>query len=65
MADTIESYEQRADQAAEEARHATLANVRERALRSEAAWRAMAQRKTSVEEGRRRKIAEAASPLSS
>ena len=39
--------------------NATLANVRERALRSEAAWREMANRAIAVEDERARKIAEA------
>lgn len=55
----IEFFEERAEQAADEARNATLANVRERALRSEAAWREMANRAIAVEDEKARKIAEA------
>lgn len=61
MSKTVEFYEERAREAAEEARKATLVNVRERALRSEAAWRGMADRATAVEEARNRKLAEAKS----
>ena len=55
----VDFYEERAEEAAEEARKATLVNVRERALRSEAAWREMANRAIAVEDERARKIAEA------
>jgi len=55
----IEFFEERAEEAADEARNATLANVRERALRSEAAWREMANRAIAVEDEKARKIAEA------
>lgn len=55
----IEFYEERAEEAADEARKATLANVRDRALRSEAAWREMAHRAIAVEDEKARKIAEA------
>lgn len=41
-----------ADAAAQEARDASLDNVRERALRSEAAWRVMANRQTAIDEAR-------------
>jgi len=57
--DKIEFYEERANAAAEEARDATLENVRQRALRSEAAWRGMADRANAVEQARARKAAEA------
>lgn len=43
-------YYKRAEEAAHEAEIATLANVRERALRAEATWRAMADRAVAVEE---------------
>jgi len=60
MAQTIAFYEERAEEAAQEARKATLENVRERALRSEAAWRDMAERAIQVEKGRedKRKLRE-------
>ena len=56
----IEFYEERAEEAALEARNTTLVNVRERALRSESVWREMAIRAIAVEDEREaRKIAEA------
>ena len=62
MAQTVEFSRERAREAAEEARAATLGNVRDRALRSEAAWQEMADRAESVAENRselaRRKSAE-------
>lgn len=58
MAQTIEFYEDRAEEAAEEARNATLMNVRDRALRSEAAWRTMANRARVIAEGKARKAEE-------
>ena len=57
MSVTREFYLTRADECAAEAAAAPLENVRERALRSEAAWRAMAQRMQRVEA--QRVIAEA------
>lgn len=48
MANDREFYVTRADECAAEASAATLDNVRERALRSEAAWRAMAARQDFV-----------------
>ena len=44
MSQTYDFYCARADEAAAEAGASKLVNVRERALRSEAAWRAMAAR---------------------
>jgi len=44
MSVTSEFYTTRADEAARDAAAATLDNVRERCLRSEAAWRSMASR---------------------
>lgn len=44
MSTTSEFYMARADECAREAANATLANVRDRAQRSEAAWRSMADR---------------------
>ena len=46
---TLEFCEARAREAAEAADEATLENVRDRALRSEAAWRAMASRIEKVQ----------------
>lgn len=58
MNKTIKFYETRAAEAASEARESTLQNVRLRALRSEAAWRGMADRAIAIEAGRTRNIAE-------
>jgi hypothetical protein len=49
---TREFYLARAEDAAKEAAAATLDNVRERARRSEAAWRSMAARMARIEEQR-------------
>ncbi|MEM6857982.1 MAG: hypothetical protein AAF559_08930 [Pseudomonadota bacterium] len=51
MAQTYEFYIERAEQAAAAAKVAELANVRDRELRSEKTWRALAEqsRKTSEE----------------
>lgn len=49
MAQTFEFYNARAKEAAAEAEQATLDNVRERALRSEKAWRSMAEQARKVE----------------
>jgi hypothetical protein len=57
MSQTVEFYTERADEAAAEASAAKLDNVRDRALRSEAAWRQMAERLLRVEQ--QRKVAEA------
>ena len=62
MNQKIEFYEERANEAAEEARNTPLKNVRERALRSEAAWREMADRALAVKEQRDIKAAEARAP---
>lgn len=56
------SYEfatERADEAAQQAESAELDNVRERALRSEAAWRGMADRARKSEESRAKREAAA------
>lgn len=58
MSQSFEFYQERAEAAAKEAQAATLANVRERALRSESAWRDMADR--ARETDRERKIADKA-----
>lgn len=52
MAQSITFYLERAEEAAKEAANTTLENVRERALRSEAAWRAMAAREKMLENNR-------------
>lgn len=52
MALTHEFYTARADEAAREAEATSLENVRHRALRSEAAWRDMADRARQVERDR-------------
>jgi len=57
MSVTREFYQACADECAAEAAAATLPNVRERALRSEAAWRAMAARQDRI--ARSRETAEA------
>jgi hypothetical protein len=57
MSQTLDLYLARADEAASEASHATLDNVRDRCLRSEAAWRDMADRQTRIEQLRQEKIA--------
>lgn len=57
MSQTLDLYLARADEAATEARQATLNNVRDRCLRSEAAWRDMADRQTRIERLRQEKIA--------
>ncbi len=58
MSQSFEFYQERADAAAKEAAEASLQNVRDRALRSEAAWREMADR--ARETDRERKIADRA-----
>lgn len=57
MSQTLDLYLARADEAATEAKQATLDNVRDRCLRSEAAWRDMADRQTRIERLRQEKIA--------
>ncbi|MDD3797886.1 MAG: hypothetical protein PHE36_01770 [Novosphingobium sp.] len=54
MTQAIAFYMERAEDAAKEARDATLNNVRDRALRSEAAWRAMADQARQVKENKAR-----------
>lgn len=58
MAQTYEFYDARAKEAAAEAKAATLDNVRERVLRSAAAWQDMADRARTIEK-ERTKAAEA------
>ena len=57
MSQTFDFYDARAREAAEDATKATLANVRDRALRSEKTWRALADQAQKVEGDR--KIADA------
>lgn len=52
MSQNFEFYNTRANEAANEAKAATLDNVRERALRSETAWREMADRALQMEQER-------------
>ena len=52
MSQNFEFYNTRAKEAAAEAEAATLDNVRERALRSETAWREMADRALQMEQER-------------
>ncbi|MCB2066992.1 MAG: hypothetical protein KDE15_10180 [Erythrobacter sp.] len=54
MALTYEFLMARAEEAATEAREAKLDNVRHKALRSEAAWRDMAERTLKVDEAKER-----------
>jgi hypothetical protein len=59
----LQFYRARADQARAEANAATLTHVRERCLRSEAAWEALAERAAKAEDMRakeERRKAEAA-----
>ncbi|MBV7266170.1 hypothetical protein [Erythrobacter ani] len=48
MAQTYEFYRDRADEAAAKAKEAQLENVRERELRSEKTWRALANQARAV-----------------
>lgn len=59
MSLTIEFCEARAREAGDEADRASLDNVRERALRSQAAWQAMATRASDVAKARALKEREA------
>ena len=54
----LDFYRARADQARAEADAATLSHVRERCLRSEAAWQALANRAARAEEMRGKILAE-------
>jgi hypothetical protein len=66
MAQTYEFLIARADEAAAEAKNAGLENLRQRALRSEAAWREMAARTLRVDQNReareRERVANAQPP---
>lgn len=50
---SLEFCERRAGDAADAASHATLDNVRDRELRSEAAWLALASKVKTVKDGRK------------
>lgn len=63
MIHTVEFCEARAREAASEARNTALENVRQRALRSEAAWRAIGNRLALVRRKREAIDAERASGL--
>lgn len=52
MSQTFEFYDQRARQAADDARDATLDNVRDRNLRAEKTWRGLADQALSVRSAR-------------
>jgi hypothetical protein len=52
VAQTYEFFAERAKEASKEAEQATLDNVRDRALRSAAAWRDMADRALRIQEDR-------------
>lgn len=52
MSQGFEFYEARANEAAAEARAAVLDNVRDRALRSEATWRSLADQARAVAQER-------------
>lgn len=56
------TYRQQAEQARADADAATLDNVRDRCLRAEAAWLAMAERQERVESGRAGRTPAASSP---
>ena len=58
MAQTYDFYSERADAAAAAAEKATLANVRDRELRSEKTWRALADQAQRVAEDRAKADAE-------
>lgn len=60
MSATSDFYLARAGECARDAQESKLANVRERCLRSEAAWRAMAERVLNNEAARERNEAEKA-----
>ena len=60
MSSQLQFYVARAEQARADADAATLDNVRERCLRSEAAWNLLAERAMRTEEKRAENIAHAA-----
>jgi len=60
MSPNFDFYDSRANEAAEAAEAATLDNVRERNLRSEATWRGLAEQARKVEHDRAKADAERA-----
>ena len=52
MSVSFEFYESRADEAAQEAKEATLLNVKERHLRAEKTWRGLAEQALRVKRDR-------------
>ena len=58
MSATVEFYRARAAESAQAAQEADLVNVRERCLRSEAVWRALATRLDHVEKMKERNAQE-------
>ena len=54
MSHTFEFYDERAKEATKEAKHAKLANVRERAQRAAKTWRGLAQQAKEVAQNRKR-----------
>jgi hypothetical protein len=63
MSQTFAFYDARAREAAAEANEATLANVRERALRSEKTWRTLADQAHKIEDDRAKSAIERAARL--
>lgn len=63
MAATVEFYLARANESAQEAARTNLANVRERCLRSQAAWQNMADRLIHVEKQKQQDAHEKAARL--
>lgn len=63
MSATSDFYLARAEESARDAENASLDNVEERCLRSEAAWRSMAERLLRGEEMRERLAADRAVPV--
>lgn len=60
MSETSKFYLERAEQSARDAASTNLSNVRDRCLRSEAAWRLMAERLERTETTRRQAMADRA-----
>lgn len=58
MSQSLAFYQERAAECAAEAQAAVLLNVRDRALRSEAAWQALANRALRIEKERKAAQAE-------
>ncbi|MEN7536942.1 hypothetical protein [Aurantiacibacter flavus] len=58
MSQTFAFYDARAQEAARDAKAATLDNVRERALRSQKTWRALADQAKKIEKSRAKAASE-------